>query len=55
VAGIKIFAHGLLGGEHSANNDSNLPISGEHSPTRLALAWTCPWRPSSPGGYRSIV
>jgi len=26
--GINLFAHGLLGGEHSANNSSNLPISG---------------------------
>ncbi len=26
--GINLFAHGLVGGEHSANNSSNIPISG---------------------------
>jgi len=28
AAGIKIFGHGLLGGEHSANNNNNPSISG---------------------------
>ncbi len=26
--GVKVFAHGLIGGEHSANSASNTPISG---------------------------
>ena len=26
--GVNVFAHGLIGGEHSSNNSSNTPISG---------------------------
>jgi hypothetical protein len=45
VAGIKIFAHGLLGGEHSANNDSNLPISGGTFAYALGLGVDLPLAP----------
>jgi hypothetical protein len=45
AAGIKIFGHGLLGGEHSANNDSNLPISGGTFAYALGLGADLPLAP----------